>query len=134
MGSLSSIYIKKEVLETLLKVTDKKGEKGIELTISIGEETNTYGQNLSAYVSQSKEQREAKKEKYYVGNGKVFWTDGKISVAVKKEEVHEAKPIQNEVEDDLPFWENPNLKLLIETFDLHPLIWGCFYLDYLESF
>jgi len=103
MGSLSSIYIKKEVLETLLKVTDKKGEKGIELTISIGEETNTYGQNLSAYVSQSKEQREAKKEKYYVGNGKVFWTDGKISVAVKKEEVHEAKPIQNEVEDDLPF-------------------------------
>jgi len=104
MGSLSSIYIKKEVLETLLKVTDKKGEKGIELTISIGEETNTYGQNLSAYVSQSKEQREAKKEKYYVGNGKVFWTDGKITVAVKKEEVHEAKPITKEEEpDDLPF-------------------------------
>ena len=104
MGSLSSIYIKKEVLETLLKVTDKKGEKGIELTISIGEETNNYGQNLSAFVSQSKEQREAKKEKYYVGNGKVFWTDGKITVAAAKTEVHNAKPIDNEEEsDDLPF-------------------------------
>lgn len=102
MGSLSSVYIKKEVLETLLKVTDKKGEKGIELTISIGEETNQYGQNLSAYVSQSEEQRTAKKEKYYVGNGKVFWTDGKITVAAKKEKVHDAKPIDN-VEDEDPF-------------------------------
>jgi len=103
MGSLSSIYIKKEVLETLLKVTDKKGEKGIELTISIGEETNQYGQNLSAYVAQSKEQREAKKEKYYVGSGKVFWTDGKITVATAKTEVHDAKPITEEEPDDLPF-------------------------------
>lgn len=104
MSSLSSIYIKKEVLETLLKVTDKKGEKGIELTISIGEETNQYGQNLSAYVSQSEEQRTAKKERYYIGNGKVFWTDGKITVASKKEKIHEAKPIDLEEEtEDLPF-------------------------------
>lgn len=102
MGSLSSIYIKKETLETLLKVVTKKEEKGIELTISIGEESNNYGQNLSAYVAQTKEQREAKKEKYYVGNGKVFWTDGKITIAAKKEEVHDAKPI-NEEPDDLPF-------------------------------
>ena len=100
MGSLSSVYIKKEVLETLLKVTDKKGEKGIELTISIGEETNQYGQNLSAYVSQSEEQRTAKKEKYYVGNGKVFWTDGKITVAAKKEKVHVAEPLDNVEEED----------------------------------
>lgn len=96
MGSLSSIYIKKETLETLLKVVTKKEEKGIELTISIGEESNNYGQNLSAYVAQTKEQREAKKEKYYVGNGKVFWTDGKITIAAKKEEVHDAKPMESE--------------------------------------
>lgn len=102
MGSLSSIYIKKETLETLLKVVTKKEEKGIELTISIGEESNNYGQNLSAYVAQTKEQREAKKEKYYVGNGKVFWTDGKITIATKKEEVHDAKPINDEP-DDMPF-------------------------------
>jgi len=71
MGSLSSIYIKKETLETLLKVVTKKEEKGIELTISIGEETNNYGQNISSYVAQTKEQREAKKEKFYVGNGRM---------------------------------------------------------------
>ena len=105
MSSLSSIYIKKEVLETLLKAVTKKKEKGVEITISINEEANQYGQNLSAYVAQTKEQREAKKDKFYVGNGKVFWTDGKIELPKKKEEVHEAKPMNTEEEeaDDLPF-------------------------------
>lgn len=102
MSSLSSLYIKKEVLETLLKVVNQKGEKGVDITISINEESNQYSQNISSYVSQTKEQREAKKEKFYVGNGKVFWTDGKITLATKKEEVHEAKPI-TEPESDLPF-------------------------------
>lgn len=103
MGSLSNLYIKKETLETLLKVVNAKNEKGVEITISINDETNNYGQNLTSFVSQSKEQRDAKKEKYYIGNGKVFWTDGKISLAGKKEEVHEAKPMTNEETDDLPF-------------------------------
>lgn len=103
MASLSSLYIKKEVLETLLKVVNQKGEKGLDITISTNEESNQYGQNISAYVSQTKEQREAKKDKFYVGNGKVFWTDGKITLAVKKEVVHEAKPISKEEESDLPF-------------------------------
>jgi len=58
MGSLSSLWIKKETLEMLLKGINAKGEKGIDITISINEETNTYGQNLTSYVSQSKEQRE----------------------------------------------------------------------------
>lgn len=104
MASLSSLYIKKEVLETLLKVVNQKREKGLDITISTNEESNQYGQNISAYVSQTKEQREAKKDKFYVGNGKVFWTDGKITLAVKKEEVHEAKPITEENDlDNLPF-------------------------------
>lgn len=102
MSSLSTLYIKKETLKTLLEVVEKKGEKGVELTISINDEANQYGQNISSYVSQSKEQRESKKEKFYTGNGKVFWTDGKISV-IKKEEVHEAKPIEQGEEPDLPF-------------------------------
>ena len=103
MGSLSSIWIKKETLEMLLKGVTKKGENGIDITISINEDSNAYGQNLTAYVSQSKEQREAKKDKYYVGNGKVFWTDGKIQVATKKEEVHEAKPMAPDDDSEVPF-------------------------------
>ena len=62
MSSLSEIYIKKEVLETMLKTVIAKNEKGVSITISINDETNQYGQNLSGFVSQTKEQREAKKE------------------------------------------------------------------------
>jgi aryl-phospho-beta-D-glucosidase BglC (GH1 family) len=103
MGSLSTIYIKKETLKTLLDVVTKKDEKGIEITISTNDESNQFGQNLSSYVSQTKEQREAKKDKFYVGNGKVFWTDGKVVIGVKKEEIHQATPINEDEPDDLPF-------------------------------
>jgi len=104
MSSLSNVYIKKETLEVLLKTLNAKGEKGISIDISISEQSNDYGQNLSAYVSQSKEDREAKKNRYYVGNGKCFWTDGTIEVA-KKKEVHNAEPMSGaeEEKDDLPF-------------------------------
>ena len=104
MSSLSNVYVKLETLETLLAVVKKKGEKGMSIDISISETTNEWGQNLTAYVSQTKEQRDDKKARFYVGNGKCFWTDGKIEVA-KKKEVHEAKPITTSEEepDNLPF-------------------------------
>jgi hypothetical protein len=104
MSSLSEIYLKKETLETLLKTITAKGENGVSITISTSDETNNYGQNVSSFVSQTKEQREAKAGKYYVGNGKVFWTDGKITVAKKKEEA--TAPVQalaQESFNDLPF-------------------------------
>lgn len=99
MSSLSSIWIKKEVLETLLKTVEKKGEKGVSIDISISDETNQYGQNITAYVSQTKEEREAKKERYYVGNGKNFWNDGKITVAERKEQ----NSSENNDGDGLPY-------------------------------
>ena len=103
MSSLSNIYIKVETLETLLKVVKAKAEKGISIDLSISDEANKYEQNVTAYVSQTKEQREAKKERFYVGNGKTFWTDGKICVP-KKAETHDATPMAtDEPEDDLPF-------------------------------
>jgi hypothetical protein len=104
MSSLSEIYLKKEVLETLLKTVTAKGENGVSITISTSDETNQYGQNVTSFVSQSKEQREAKANKYYVGNGKVFWTDGKITIAKKKEEATAPAPAPaQESFNDLPF-------------------------------
>lgn len=85
MSSLSEIYIKKETLEILLKVITVKNQPGISLQLGINDDTNKFGQNVSVSVSQTKEEREAKKDKYYVGNGKVFYTDGKITKAEKKD-------------------------------------------------
>jgi hypothetical protein len=106
MAALLDLYIKLETLETLLKVIKTKNEKGVALTISINDETNKFGQNVTSYVSQTKEQQEAKKERYYVGNGKVFWTKGNVEKAIKKEE--STKEAKNTVSaqkaaDDLAF-------------------------------
>jgi len=67
------------------------------LTISISDSTNPYGQNISIYEEQTKEERDAKKPRTYVGNGKIFWTDGNVSIAEKRQT--ESAP----ADDDLPF-------------------------------
>lgn len=54
-------------------------------TIAINDESNKFGQNVSMYEEQTKDQREAKAPKKYIGNGKVFWTDGKIVKASKED-------------------------------------------------
>lgn len=100
MSALAEIYIKREVAEVIAETLKKRDDKGVSITISINDETNDYDQNVSAYVSQSKEEREEKKKKFYVGNGKVFWTDGKITVATKAKA---ASSVDDGKKDDLPF-------------------------------
>lgn len=100
MSSLNSIYVKKEVVEQILSTMTKKEMAGIEFTISIADEANQYGQNVSGYVAQSKEERDTQKKRFYIGNGKTFWTDGKIVVPKKEETVTEAKIVED---DEDPF-------------------------------
>ena len=55
-----------------------KGKKGsyIPITITINDELGNYGDNGPIIVEQSKEERDAKAEKTYLGNVKVVWTNG----------------------------------------------------------
>jgi hypothetical protein len=100
MATLATLYLKKETIDILKATSEKKGLKGVEITISISDETNDFGQNVSSFVSQTEQERKEKKKRFYVGNGSVFWTDGKISVAKKnKQDVVE----QEKNEDGLPF-------------------------------
>lgn len=80
-----------------------KGKDGNykEYTVSIDNETNKFGQNVSMYEAQTKDQREAKVPRNFIGNGKVFWTDGNISVADKVE--REGKSSQSQFDDTMPF-------------------------------
>lgn len=83
-----------------LSIKGKDG-KYANYTISVSDEVNKFGQNVAMYHEQTKEERDAKAPKKYIGNGKVFWTDGKI---FKAEKVEEAKSTNNDEEDDgLPF-------------------------------
>jgi hypothetical protein len=103
MGALLSGYITLEKLEEIVKVTKAKQEKGFKFTASVGEQSNQFGQNVSFFAEQTKEQREAKQPKYYFGNGKVFWTDGVIKVAEKQEQAQQASTGTEVIESDLPF-------------------------------
>ncbi|QDP55116.1 MAG: hypothetical protein Unbinned8454contig1000_39 [Prokaryotic dsDNA virus sp.] len=73
------------------KIDKSKLYKGqyLNLDISVRDETNQYGQNVSLWYSRTKEERDNGVEKSYIGNGKVIWTDGKVTVAEKpnKEEL-----------------------------------------------
>ena len=96
MASLINLNIN---VENLPKEKFVKGKKGVyyNFTISVNDDTNQFGQNVSAFDSQTKEEREAKKPKQYIGNGKVVWTDGKSTKAQQ-----EAQPQENN-NVDLPF-------------------------------
>lgn len=83
-----------------LSIKGKDGYKNY--TISISDETNQYGQNVTMYEQQSKEERENKVPKKYIGNGSVVWNDGKITNAEKKE-VNNTPKVEEKDEDLLPF-------------------------------
>lgn len=88
MANLSELYIKKEVLQLILDTLNKKSgddSNGIKITISQDDKSNQFGQNVTAYVAQSKEQRDAKAKKFYIGNGKVFWTKGETPIGTKSD-------------------------------------------------
>ena len=103
MSALLSGYITLEKLEEIVKVTKSKGEKGFKFSASISEQSNQFGQNVSFFAEQSKEQRDAKQPKYYFGNGKVFWTDGIIKVADKQEQAQTPSTPSASEPSDLPF-------------------------------
>jgi hypothetical protein len=79
-------------------IYEKDGKKYLSLQISVNDETK-YGNNVSVAIGQTKEQREAKVDKTYLGNGKVVWTDGKITLADKQDQPQ----MKSSQKDDLPF-------------------------------
>jgi len=82
------------------KIFEKDGRKYLSITISVNDETK-FGNNVGISHNQTKEEREAKTPKTFIGNGKVSWTDGSIQVAEK--ENNQANPISKEVDNDMPF-------------------------------
>ena len=98
MSALINLSLRVDKLPKEKFVSGKDGAVYYNFTIGVNDDSNQYGQNVSATDSQTKEERESKKPKTYLGNGNVVWTDGNIKVADKKVET-----TAKEVESDLPF-------------------------------
>jgi hypothetical protein len=67
------------------KLVDGKKGKYLNIDIIINDESK-FGNNTAVTVRQSKEERDAEQPKTYLGNGRVVWTDGKVSLAENDEE------------------------------------------------
>ncbi|WP_321001812.1 hypothetical protein [Butyricimonas paravirosa] len=81
-----------------IKAADN-GKKYINLAVTRMKEPDKYEQTHTVFVSQSKEEREAREDKIYVGKGKEinFTPSGATVQSV------ESMPAMGPEEDDLPF-------------------------------
>jgi len=85
-----------------------KGKKGsyLPITITINDEVDQFGNQGPVIVDQSKEERDAKAPKVYLGNVKVVWTNGENVNAAPREDSHGQQVPANSFTaqpDDLPF-------------------------------
>ena len=82
-------------------IIGKKG-KYLPITITINDELDQFGNQGPVVVEQTKEEREAKVAKTYLGNVKVVWTNGE-NVDTPPRDGAPAPAPKTEVEEDLPF-------------------------------
>ena len=79
------------------KLFEGKNGSYLNLTVSVNDEEDQFGNNVSCYQQQTKEEREAKADRNYLGNGKVFWSNEGDTVAAPQQ------PAAAPQQDDLPF-------------------------------
>ena len=80
------------------------GAKGkyLPISITINDEIDQFGNNGPVIVEQTKEEREAKEAKVYLGNVKVVWTNGDNVAPAPRDNQPAAEPAAVKSED-LPF-------------------------------
>lgn len=80
------------------------GAKGkyLPVTITINDEVDDYGNQGPVCVEQSKDEREAKDKKTYLGNVRVVWSNGSNVMPEQKGSEPRQAPTQSSA-DDLPF-------------------------------
>lgn len=83
-------------------IVGKKG-KYLPITITLNDEVDQFGNQGPIVVAQTKEEREAKQAKTYLGNVQVVWTNGdNVAAAPRKDQPQQAAPAAQPFED-LPF-------------------------------
>ena len=85
------------------KIIEGKKGKYLPITITINDEVDQFGNQGPVIVQQTKEERDAKTEKIYLGNLKVVWTNGDNVDVAPREGAAAPPPQQAQAVDDLPF-------------------------------
>lgn len=79
--------------------TAKNGKKYLSVVVTDRKEVDQYGNDLVVYVSQSKDERDNKSPKNYIGNGKTYEPFSRQ----QENAPQEAPQPQEEETEDLPF-------------------------------
>jgi hypothetical protein len=87
------------------KIFQGKKGKYLPIVFTLNDELDTYGNQGPVCVEQTKEERDAKAPKVYLGNVQVVWTnETNVAVAPRGESGGQQKaPTTPEPDDDLPF-------------------------------
>ena len=83
-------------------ITGKKG-KYLPITITINDEPDQFGNQGPVVVEQSKDERDAKAPKTYLGNVKVVWTNGDNVDAAPRDNMPPVATKAAVADNDLPF-------------------------------
>ena len=86
------------------KIINGKKGKYLPITLTLNDEVDQFGNNGPVIVAQSKEERESKAGKVYLGNATVAWTNGQnVAPAPRDGQPQQRQAAPAAVEDDLPF-------------------------------
>jgi len=90
------------------KIIEGKKGKYLPITITLNDVVDNYGNQGPVVVEQSKEERESKADKVYLGNAKVVWSNGtNVDAAPRDNQAQQggfqAAPVAAAPKDDLPF-------------------------------
>ena len=102
MASIIKGSINLDMIDKSKIYVGKKG-KYLPITITINDEVDNYGNQGPVVIEQTKEEREAKVAKIYLGNVKVVWTNGdNVQAAPRTDQPQQAASV-GDPNDDLPF-------------------------------
>jgi len=102
MASIIKTSINLEAIPKDKIFIGKKG-KYLPITITINDELDQFGNQGPVVVEQTKEERDAKASKTYLGNVKVVWSNGQnVEPAPRDNQPAQAAPAAAPA-DDLPF-------------------------------
>jgi|TARA_R110000744_G_scaffold322104_2_gene428109 hypothetical protein len=86
------------------KIINGKKGKYIPITITLNDELDQFGNQGPVSVQQSKEERDAKTDKVYLGNVKVVWSNGtNVEPAPRDGMAAQGNVVTKAVAEDLPF-------------------------------
>ena len=85
------------------KIIDGKNGKYLPLSITVNDELDQFGNQGPITVAQSKEERENKEQRTFLGNISVAWTNNKIEKLDKNQQAQTSAPQAQPANSDLPF-------------------------------